>query len=689
MKFYPTDKIRNVALLGQGHSGKTAFAEAMLYITRATDRLGKVAEGTTASDFDAEEINRRISISTSVIPVEHDGYKINFLDTPGYFDFEGEVIEGVRPADSAIIIVSGKSGIAVGTDKAVKLTDIKHIPKAFFISKLDEENTDYFKILQSLKDRYGVHVCALDIPLIENGVIKGVLNVVDMIARVYDEKGNRQVVEVPASLVALAEEYRAALDEAIAETDDELMEKFFAGEKFTDEETKKGVRLGVSSGSLIPVLCGSSSTFVGLGSALEAIAHFFPDPSVYTERAMAASQQLEIDVETDSPTSLLVFKTVADPFVGKMSYFKVVSGNVTSSQALYNSRTGNTEKMGHIFYIRGKKQIETDKIGAGDIGVVTKLNETITGDTLCDPARKLTFKGLKFPAPCLSMAVVPAAKGDEEKISSGMKKLAEEDLTFTLKNNTETHQMVITGMGEMHIDVLVSKLKNKFGTGVSLTTPKVAYREAIRKKVKVEGKHKKQSGGHGQYGHVWIEFEPCMENEGLTFEEKIFGGSVPKNFHPAVEKGLQECMSKGVLAGYPVVNLKATLVDGSYHDVDSSEMAFKVAASLAFKAGLTAANPVLLEPIGNLSVIVPDSLMGDVIGDLNKRRGHVMGMSPTNEGTQIIEAQVPMSEMHDYAIDLRSMTRGAGSFTFDFACYQDAPANIAQKVIAASQAEQE
>ena len=685
MKYYPTNKIRNVALLGQGQSGKTSFTEAMLYITHNSDRLGKVADGTTFSDYDSEEINRKISLSTSVIPVEYNGFKINFLDTPGYFDFEGEVIEGIRAADSAIITVSGKSGIAVGTDKAVKITDAKKIPKAFLVTKLDEENADFFKVFNSLKDKYGVHVCAVEIPLIENRVIKGVLNVVDMVARTYDDKGNRVTIPVPESLLSLVAEYRSALDEAIAETDDTLMEKYFGGEKFTDEETKRGVALGISNESLIPVLCGSSYTFFGTGATLDAITEFFPDPTARPEKADSPHGDIAITANENDPASLFIFKTVADPFVGKMSFFKVASGVVTASQSVLNTRTGQTEKLGHIFFVMGKKQVETDKVAAGDIAVVTKLIDSITGDTLCDPGKRVTYRGLKFPEPCLSMAVMPVAKGDEDKISVGMRRLADEDLTFTFTNNTETHQQIISGMGEMHIDVLVSKLKNKFGTSVKLIEPTVAYREAIRKKVKVEGKHKKQSGGHGQYGHVWIEFEP-IESDVLVFEEKIFGGSVPKNFHPAVEKGLLDCMPNGVIAGYPVVNLKATLVDGSYHDVDSSEMAFKIAASLAFKAGLAAASPVLLEPIGNLNVYVPDSLMGDIIGDLNKRRGHVLGMTPNDDGTQTIEAEVPMAEMYRYAIDLRSMTRGSGSFSFIFTRYQEAPPAISQKVISDSAA---
>lgn len=682
MKYYPVNNLRNVCLLGQGGCGKTSLAEAMLFLSKATDRLGKIADGNTISDFDAEEIKRKISISTSLLPIEWKDCKINLLDTPGYFDFEGEVIEAVSVADTALIVLSGKSGIGVGTEKAFKLASDKKLPAAFIITKLDDENADYFKVHDSLKEKFGSHICAVEIPIVENGKLLGVLNVVDMKASAIDAAGNKKEIQIPASLAAKADEFRAHLNEAIAEEAEDLMEKYFAGEEFTAEDTKRGIALGIISGELIPVFCGSSTELSGINAALDFITEYFPSP-IDVKPVMAETTKgeiVELKVDENAPTAALVFKTIADPFVGKMSYFKVISGSVKADGTLTNSRTGHPEKIGHIFFIRGKKQVEAQKIGAGDIAVITKLSDTITGDTLCDAAKQVVIKGPEFPKPCLSMAVLPKAKGDEEKISTGMHKLAEEDLTFTFVNNVETKQHVISGMGEMHLDVLVSKLKNKFGTSVDLIEPDIAFREAIKKKVKVEGKHKKQSGGHGQFGHVWIEFEPTSEQE-LVFEEKVFGGAVPRNFFPAVEKGLRDSVLHGVLAGYPVVNLKATLVDGSYHPVDSSEMAFKIAASAAYKIGLAQAMPILLEPIGNLKVYIPDAMMGDIIGDINKRRGHILGMNPSEDGIQIVEATVPMAEVHRYAIDLRSMTQGRGYFTLEFSSYQEAPANIASKVI--------
>ncbi len=682
MKYYSSSNLRNVCLMGQGQCGKSSLAEAMLFVSKATDRLGKISDGNTVSDFDAEEIKRTISISTSVLPVEWNNCKINVIDTPGYFDFEGEVIEGLSASDSALILVSGKSGIGVGTEKAIKLANKNKKPIAFFISKLDEENSDFFKVYDSLKEKYGVHICAFELPIVNEGKFTGVVNIIDMKATTCDAKGNIKEIDIPASLLEIATQCKTALNEAIAEETEELMEKFFTGDEFTSEDIKKGLCSGIISGAIMPVLCGSSINLCGVNSSLDIITKYFPSPINFsnTQAVDKNGENIKVEANETAPVAALVFKTVADAFVGKMSYLKVVSGTIKSDSTLLNVRTGQTEKIAHIFFIRGKKQVDTHKVAAGDIAIVTKLGETITGDTLCDSSKQLTIQGFTFPKPTLSMAVLPKAKGDEEKISAGMHRLKDEDLTFTFINNSETKQHIISGMGEMHLDVLVSKLKNKFGTGVDLVLPIVAYREAIKKKVKVEGKHKKQSGGHGQFGHVWIEFEPSEEQE-LVFEEKVFGGAVPRNFFPAVEKGLRDCVLHGVLAGYPVVNLKARLVDGSYHPVDSSEMAFRLAASNAYKTGLAQANPVLLEPIGNLKVLIPDNQMGDIIGDINKRRGQILGMIPSEDGNQIVEAEVPMAEMHRYAIDLRSMTQGRGSFILEFARYQEAPANISAKVI--------
>ncbi len=690
MNYLETNKIRNVVLLGKGGAGKTSLGEAMLFVSKATDRLGKIAEGNTVSDYDSEEIKRKCSVSASVLPIMWKESKINIIDTPGFFDFEGEAVQGIRAAESAIICVSGKSGIGVATDRAFNLTKRIAMPRAFFINKLDDQNADFFKVLAQLKDKYGSKVVAMQIPIIEDRQLKGVYNVVEMKAYVTDEKGNRTEIEVSDEIKAKAEECRSEINEAVAGASEELMEKFFGGGEFTKEETLKGLLHELVAGAIYPVLCGSAFSLCGVSAALDIIEGFFPSPAEKPESAAFPDKEEKmVDYDESKPFSGYVFKTIADPFVGKMSFIKVVTGALSPDTAMVNFRTGEAEKVGKMFFVRGKKQVDAAKVGAGDIAVITKLSGTLTGDTLCAPGNLLEYRKIAYPNPCLSMAVLPKAKGDEEKISSGLSKLKDEDLTFSLVNNTETHQMVISGLGETHIDVLVSKLKNKFGTEVLLEAPRVPYRETIKKKVKVQGKHKKQSGGHGQYGDVWIEFQPNPECEEMVFDEAVFGGAVPKNFFPAVEKGLRECMQKGVLAGYPVVNVKATLVDGSYHDVDSSEMSFKIAASIAFKEGISQAMPVILEPIGNLKVSVPDSIMGDVIGDINKRRGRVLGMTPFEDGMQIVEAEVPMAEMASYAIDLRSMSQGASSFVLKFERYAEAPANVCQAVIEEAKALQQ
>lgn len=664
---YPASKIRNICLLGHGGDGKTSLTEALLFFTKGTDRLGKVAEGNTVSDFDAEEIKRQISISTSIAPVEWNGNKINVIDTPGYFDFEGEVLQGLRATESAAILLSAKDGINVGTDKAYKLAKKNKLPILFFISKIDEENSDFHKVFKALKNTYGTSVCAINIPVIENGRVSGFINLLDLKFR-KNVNGKIEELPVPDSMTAQIGEFRDVLNEALAETSEDMMQKFFSGEEFTFEECRKGLSEGIKSGAITPVLAGSAYTLEGIYSLLDFIVNYMPAP----------------EVKESDPTALFIFKTIADPFVGKMSFFKVLSGSISAGTALTNRRSGAAEKFAHIFLIRGKKQTEVESFSAGDIGVVTKLSATNTGDVLCAAGANVEVAPIAYPRPCLSRAIVPKAKGDEDKISQGLQRLSEEDPTFSYINNAETHEQIISGMGETHLDVIVNKLKTKFGVSVDLKEPRVPYREAIRKKVKQQGKHKKQSGGHGQYGDVWIEFEP-YDGQEMIFEENVFGGAVPRNFFPAVEKGLRECCDKGVLAGYPVVGLKATLVDGSYHEVDSSEMSFKMAASIAFKEGLKNASPTILEPIGNLKVTVPDNMMGDIIGDINKRRGQILGMSPASEpGLQEVSATVPMSEMSSYAIDLRSMTRGRGSFILDFTCYQDAPANVAQQVIEAS-----
>lgn len=681
MKQYLAARIRNIALTGHSDSGKTSLAEALLFKAGASDRLGKTSEGNTVCDFDPEEIKRKVSVCTAVAPFAWGSTKINLIDTPGLFDFAGEAAQGVRAAESLLIAVSGKSGVDVGTEKAYKMA--KDLSKAtlFFVSKLDVEHSDFYKVFEELKSTFGPSVCPIVVPYVEDQQVKCYINLIDMKAYTYDDKGEAHEVDMPDFGHRL-DGLTAAVSEAVAETDESLFEKYFSGEQFTRDEIIRGVHTGVTNGSISPVLCGCSTNLQGIDMLLDCIVDLLPSPwEKGAEVAVdAEGEPVEVPCTDEAPLAAYVFKTIADPFVGKLSYVKVISGKLAADSAPINSRTGQPERLGKIIYIRGKKQEDTAYITAGDIGAVTKLAATETGDALCDPKKVLSFDPIYFPHPCLTMAIKAETKGDEAKIASALQRLMEEDPTLAYENNAETHQQLISGLGEQHLDVLVSKLKNKFGVSVSLEVPRVAYRETIRKKVKVQGKHKKQSGGHGQFGDVWVEFEPTVGDD-LVFEEKVFGGAVPKSFFPAVEKGLQDCVKHGVLAGYPVVGLKATLVDGSYHPVDSSEMSFKMAASLAYKAGMPQASPVLLEPIGNLKVYVPDSNTGDIIGDLNKRRGRVLGMNPANDGLQEIEADVPMSEMSDFATAIRSMTQGRGYFTLEFARYEQLPSNLEAKVI--------
>lgn len=681
MRQYLAGRIRNIALTGHSGSGKTSLTEALLFKAGATDRLGKVADGNTVSDYDPEEIKRQVSVSTSIAPFAWGSTKINLIDTPGLFDFAGETVQGVRAAESLLICVSGKSGVDVGTEKAYKMAKDASKATMFFVSKLDADHADFYKVFEELKATFGPTVCPIVVPYVEDREVKSYINLIDMKAYTYDEKGEPHEVEMPDFGHRL-DGLTAAVSEAVAETDEALFEKYFSGEQFTRDEIIRGVHTGVTNGSISPVLCGCTTNLQAIDMLLDGIVDLLPSPwEKGGEVAVDADgEPVEVVCTDEAPLAAYVFKTIADPFIGKLSYIKVISGKLSADMTPINSRTGQPERLGKIIYVRGKKQEDTAYITAGDIGAVTKLAATETGDALCDPKKVLNFDPINFPKPCLQMAIKTEAKGDESKIASGLQRLMEEDPTIAYENNAETHQQLVSGLGEQHLDVLVSKLKNKFGVSVSLEVPRVAYRETIRKKVKVQGKHKKQSGGHGQFGDVWIEFEPTV-GDGLVFEEKVFGGAVPKSFFPAVEKGLQDCVKHGVLAGYPVVGLKATLVDGSYHPVDSSEMSFKMAASIAYKNGMPEASPVLLEPIGNLKVYVPDSNTGDIIGDLNKRRGRVLGMNPSTDGLQEIEADVPMSEMSDFATAIRSMTQGRGYFTFDFARYEQLPSNLEAKVI--------
>ena len=680
---YTARDIRNVCLIGHGGDGKTALAESMLYYTKGTDRLGKSAEGTTVSDFDPEEIKRKYSISTSIIPIEYGKSKINLFDNPGYFDFAGEVMQSIRVVDSGVIVVSAKNGIGVGTEKSWKYLHERKLPRFVYISKLDEEHADFFKTFEAMRDKFGKTLAPIVIPILDGDKTVGIVDIIHKNA-FLSGKGKTQHTDIPEDLKDKVEEYYEFLCEAVAETSEENMEKYFAGEPFTLGEIIAGINQGVKDLSLVPVFCGSAMNGLGTEALIHGLVDFAPDPTEgYPQEAVNENgEEVTINCAPDETPVMYIFKTVSDQY-GKQSFFKVISGNVTPDLTLENSRTGDMEKLGHIYTVKGKKTTEVKVLNCGDIGVVSKLASVKTGDTLCVAARPLTLKPAEYPTPCHSRAIYAKVKGQEEKIASGLARLAEEDLSFKLVNNAETKEMVLTGAGDIHLDVLCSKLKSRFGVESELREPKVAFRETIRKSATVRGRHKKQSGGHGQFGDVVIEFSPG-ETQELTFEEKVVGGAVPKNFFPAVEKGLRESCEKGVLAGYPMVFVKATLLDGSYHPVDSSEMAFKMAASLAYKEGIPQASPVILEPIGSLKVTIPDSMMGDIMGDLNKRRGRIMGMTPDADGNQVVEAEVPMSEMMSYAIDLRSMTQGSGSFTFEFVRYEEAPATTQQAIIEAA-----
>ena len=664
---YATKDIRNIALLGHGGNGKSTLAESMLYLTGAIDRLGSTAAGNSVSDYDAEEIRRHISISASTMYVEYQKTKINIIDTPGYFDFAGEVAQALRVADTGIICVSAKDGLNVGAEKAWKsLTDAK-LPRAIYISKLDEEHADYFATLEQLRDKFGPSVSPMAAPIVEGGKPTGIVDIIARKAYKYDG-GKRSEIPVPASMADRVEELYNEIAENAAGTSEELMEKYLETMELSADEIYGALSTGIADGEIVPVFCGSAVTGMGTTVLLDAIRNFFPAP-----------MELGKPVDAAGATKAIVYKTISDQF-GKFSLFKVISGKVTPDMTLTNARSGAQEKLGHIYYVQGKKTVEVQELSCGDIGAVSKLSDTKTADTLCDAKAVEAVPGIEFARPCYSMCISPKVKGQDDKVAQGLARLGEEDRSFTVTNNAETKQMVIAGAGDIHLDVLCSKLKNKFGVEVELSPARVPYREKIRKPLKAHGRHKKQSGGHGQFGDVWIEFEPQDEQEDMIFAENVFGGSVPKNFFPAVEKGLRECCNKGVLAGYPMVYLKATLYDGSYHPVDSSEMAFKTAASLAYKE-LVNASPVILEPIGALKVTIPDANMGDIMSDISsKRRGTVLGMTAEG-GMQTVEAEVPMAEMSSYAIDLRSMTQGRGSFTLDFVRYAEAPAAVQQKII--------
>jgi elongation factor G len=684
MSSYVTRNIRNVGLIGHGGEGKTTLTEAMLFNARVVDRFGRVEDGTTTTDFDPEEIKRKISINAALAPFEWNGHKINVIDVPGYFDFVGEMIEALRVVDGAVIVVGAVSGVMVGTEKAWDYCKEYDLPIMIFVNQMDRENVHYEKVLEQLEGKYGTCITPLQVPIMKGGRFAGLVDAVKMKAWEFTDKGLKEV-SIPDDMSDTVESIRTRLVEAAAETSEELMEKYFEGEELTEEEIQAAIRKGVASGDIVPVLFGSALTNAGVDILMDSLIKYMPAPDERPEVSVTNIKTGEVEkrkVDASQPFSAFVFKTIVDPFVGKLSLFKVMSGQLTNGMNLYNANKEKGEKTGNLYILRGKKQIAVDKLTAGDIGALAKLQNTATGDTLCDPAYPIVYEGFQFPEPCISMAVNAEKEGEEEKVFTGLNRLMEEDPTFKIEQNTETGETLISGTGEVHLDVIASRLKNKFGVNAVFKEPKVPYRETIRKSIKAEGKHKKQTGGHGQYGHVWIEFEPLPNPDEQRFEfvDKIVGGVVPRQYIPAVEKGLIEAMQKGVLAGYPMVGIRATLYDGSYHPVDSSEMSFKIAAYLAYKK-LEQADPVLLEPIMHAEVIIPDEYMGDIIGDLNRRRGRILGMTPLGNGLQKVDAEVPLAEMFRYATDLRSMTQARGSFKLTFVRYEEVPANISAKIV--------
>ncbi|MFO3717352.1 elongation factor G [Anaerococcus sp. ENR1011] len=682
MKNYTTSKIRNLALVGHSASGKTSLAEALLYKTGAIDKKGRVEEGSTVSDYEAQEKKRGISIQTSIIPVEFEGYKINFIDSPGFFDFEGEVLQALRASEAALFVIDGENGIEVGTEKYWNYTQEINLPSIIFVNKLDKENAHFNKVVSDLHIEFGKKVIPLTLMLGEGDEFEGIIDVLDKKAYTY-ENGEEKEVEIPEIRLAEVDAVYEEIIEAVAETDDSLMEKFFEGEEFSESEFRKGLTEAILEGTVVPLIAGSSEKEIGLTQLLEVITRYMPsiDDEVANIGFRVKDGYEAFEPKEDAPFSAVVFKTLADPFVGKISMFKVLSGSVSKDDKILDVTKNKEVKASNLFFLRGKEQIKAEKVVAGDIGAFTKLDELSTGDTLATAANKIEYKQIKYPKPVLFYAINAVSKNDEDKISEALQRLIEEDPTFKDDRNIETHQQILSGLGNVQLEVIMDKLRDNYGVNTEVVDYKIPYRETIKGSSDVQGKHKKQSGGAGQYGDVFIRFEPTDED--FIFDEEVFGGAVPKNYFPAVEKGLEESLLEGPLAGFKVTGIKATLYDGSYHPVDSNEQAFKSAARIAFKKGIEEADPILLEPVMKLEIRVPETHMGDIMGDMNKRRGRILGMDPQADGSQIIIAEAPLSEVLTYAIDLRSQTSARGSFSMDFERYEEVPKEITQKVIEA------
>lgn len=680
MKDYKTNKLRNLALVGHSGAGKTSLTESLLYFTKAINRVGKVADGNTVSDYEKQEIKRKISIQTSIIPVEYKDYKVNFIDAPGFFDFEGEVLNALRASESALFVIDGENGIEVGTEKYWKYTENISLPRIIFVNKLDKENAKFNQVVSDLHIDFSKKIIPLTLTLGEGENFEGLIDVIDKKAFKYVD-GKVEEVEIPEIRIEEVNAVYEEIQEVVAESDDELMDKYFSGESFTEEEFKEGFRKAIINGNAVPLVAGSLEKNIGLDLLMDVITKYMPSPDHKAANIgfRVTDDYEEFEVSEDSPFSAVVFKTIADPFLGKISIFKVLSGAIKKDQNFYDISKDKELKASNIFYLRGKEQYKTEKIVAGDIGAFSKQDILQTGDSLCTKDNPIEYKKIKYPRPVLYYAIEAESKNDEDKISAALKKLSEEDPTFEDRRDAETHQEVLAGLGNVQLEVLMDKLKENYSVNTKIVDLKIPYRETIKGKSDVQGKHKKQSGGAGQYGDVFIRFEPCDEE--FVFDEEVFGGAVPKNYFPAVEKGLRDSMDEGPLAGYKVVGIKATLYDGSYHPVDSNEQAFKSAARLAFKKGIVEAKPILLEPIMKLEIKVDEKYMGDVMGDMNKRRGKILGMEPQEDGSQIISALAPESEVLKYSIDLRSMTQARGSFSMEFDKYEEVPKEITEKII--------
>ena len=680
MNEYKADKIRNIVLVGHSSSGKTSLAEALLFNTGAVTRLGKVDDSTSVSDFDPEEQRRKISINTSLVPCEWNGYKINLLDTPGYIDFVGEVKSALRVADCAIVVVDAVSGVEVGTELVWQYAEELKLPRVILINKLDRENADFDRVLGQLRESFGKGVVSLQIPIGTEADFKGEVNVVNRKAFLGHDSGESAV---PPELNARMDEERGKLMEVAAESDDKLIEKYLGGEELTDEEMKVGLKLGLRQGTLTPVLSGAATQNIGIPYILKFLADYAPSPveaPVAVAHNPATRQEEKLTPNDSGNLAAYVFKTLADPFVGKLTHFRVYSGAVESDSRVVNSRSGQEERIGQVYALRGKEQMPVKKIGSGDIGAIAKLQDTATGDTLCDKGHPLVLPPVKYPNPVYSVALMPKTKTDLDKMGTALQRLVEEDPTLRVYREHDTNETIMAGMGDSHVDVAVRRLKQKFGVELLTGVPRIPYKETITKTTNVQGRHKKQTGGRGQFGDTWIRFEPLPRGTGFEFAEEIFGGSVPHSFIPAVEKGMREIIAKGVLAGYQTTDFRAVLYDGSYHPVESSEIAFKLAAHKAFKAGIPQAGPVLLEPIMNVSITVPEQFMGDVIGDLNTKRGRVQGMEQKGAWS-VVTAQAPLGELQRYATDLRSMTQGRGYFTMELSHMDTVPSHIASQII--------